>query len=88
MTSTPTTQPISGTRAGLDLLAEMRALEAAWQAVRAEYTDEDGEIRPEHFQDYDEARGDHGIEVADRLENWTDRLAVALGISTSNNQQV
>lgn len=84
MTSAPRTQTTA--RAGLDLLADMRALDAAWQAVRATYTDEDGEIRPEHYRDYDEARADHGIEVADRLENWIHRLAAALGISTSANQ--
>ncbi|WP_034261765.1 hypothetical protein [Actinospica robiniae] len=86
MTYTPSTQATTRARAGLDLLAEMRALEDAWRAVRTAYTDEDGEIRPAHYRDYDEARGDHGIEVANRLENWIERLAETLDIGASNNQ--
>jgi len=56
----------------------MRTLEAQWRRLRAGYTDEDGDLRPEHYRDYDEARADHGIDLADRLENWIERLAAAL----------
>lgn len=78
MTSTPS----SYTVAGLDLLAEMRELESDWQGRLRTFRDEDGDIRPECYLDYDEAKADHGFEVADRLENWINRLAAALESAT------
>ena len=79
MTNTPHTHPTPAASIGIDLLAEMRELEASWQTTVAGYTDAHGDIRPESYQDYDEAKADHGGEVADRLEDWIDRLAAALG---------
>ena len=78
MTSAPHTTAASAPAAGLEVLVEMRELEATWRATVAGYSDEHGDTRPECHQDYDEARADHGCDLADRLENWIDRLAAAL----------
>lgn len=78
MTGAPRTAAASAPTAGLEVLVEMRELEAAWRATVAGYSNEHGDIRPECYPDYDEARADHGCDLADRLENWIDRLAEAL----------
>lgn len=78
MTTTPHTTAASESAAGLAVLEEMREFEARWLATVASYSDEHGDIRPECYPDYDEARADHGGDLADRLENWIDRLAAAL----------
>jgi len=78
MTNAPDKAATLAPAAGLDVLAEMRGLEATWRATVAGYSDEHGDTRPECYRDYDEARADHGCEVADCLENWIYRLAAAL----------
>jgi hypothetical protein len=78
MTSAPHTVAASAPTSGLEVLAEMREFEAAWRAAVAGYSNEHGDIRPECYQDYDEARVDHGGDLADRVETWIDRLAAAL----------
>jgi len=78
MTSAPHAAAATAPTAGHEVLEEMRGLEATWRATVAGYSDEHGDTRPECYQDYDEARADHGSDLADRLENWIDRLAAAL----------
>ena len=77
MTTTPHSATTPDPTAGIDLLAEMRKHEDAWQQLRAGFTDKHGDIKPKHYLDYDQARGDHGCDLADRLTDWIARLAAA-----------
>jgi hypothetical protein len=77
------TLPAPDLAAALEVLEEMRETDAQWQRELAAFTDPDGDIDPQLYQDYEKAKLDHGWDLVGSLTDWVARLTTALGAQDS-----
>jgi hypothetical protein len=61
-----------------EIAEEMRETDAQWQRELAAFTDPDGDIDPQLYQDYEKAKLDHGWDLVGSLTDWVARLTTAL----------
>lgn len=61
-----------------EVAQEMRESDADWQRTLASYTGADGDIDPDLYADYEEAKLDHGWDLVGSLTDWAARLTGAL----------